>query len=272
MKIRVYALVGSSGTGKSYKALFIARLKNIDYIIDDGILISQNKKVGGFSAKKEATKLAAVKRAIFYYEEHREEMKRLLKQENPMSLLIIGTSNKMVNQIAENLEILPIEHIYQIEDVSTEEEIIKAKNSRKTEGKHVIPLPSVEVKKDFSGYFLDKFKILIRKKGAKHEIAEKTIVRPTFSYIGRYSISTRAIYQMMAFSLYDNPFISRFLKGKIIEEEDGIILICDISVINGENLIKLGKEIQVTILRIVEDMTGLNVKYVQVNIRNIKTL
>ncbi len=272
MKIKVYALVGSSGTGKSYKALNIARLKNIDYIIDDGILISQNKKVGGFSAKKETTKLAAVKRAIFYYDEHREEMKKLLKQENPSNILIIGTSNKMVNQIAGNLEILPIEHIYQIEDISTKEDIIKAKHSRKTEGKHVIPLPSVEVKKDFSGYFLDKLKVLIRKKGVGHEIAEKTIIRPTFSYIGKYTISTRAIYQMMAFSLYDNPSVSRFYKGKIIEENDGIVLICDIGVISGENLIKLGNEVQKTILRIVEDMTELNVKYVQINIKNIKLL
>ena len=38
-KMEVYAFVGSSGTGKSYRAQMVARKYNIRYIIDDGILI-----------------------------------------------------------------------------------------------------------------------------------------------------------------------------------------------------------------------------------------
>ena len=51
-----------------------------------------------------------------------------------------------------------------IEDVATENEMETALKIRKTEGKHVIPVPTVEVKSQFSGYFLNPLKIFIMKK------------------------------------------------------------------------------------------------------------
>lgn len=274
ISIKVYALVGSSGTGKSYKVLNIAKFKNIEYIIDDGILISKGKKLGGFSAKKETTKLAAVKRAIFFREENREEMKKLIKSEKPKSILIIGTSNKMVKQIADNLELGDIDYIYQIEDVSSEEEIKKAKDARLKEGKHIIPLPTVELKKDFSGYFMDKLRTFIRGHNKKTEIEEKTIIRPTFSYIGKYSISAKAIYQIMAFSLYGNPFVYQFIKGKIEEnnEDDGVTLNVDIIITNIENVVIIAKEVQKIVKQNIEEITGLHVNSINVNIKNINIL
>ena len=34
--MKVYALVGRSGTGKSHHSMWVARENNLDYIIDDG--------------------------------------------------------------------------------------------------------------------------------------------------------------------------------------------------------------------------------------------
>ena len=42
-KIKVYAFVGPSGTGKSYRAQMVASEYNIRYIIDDGLLIKDNE-------------------------------------------------------------------------------------------------------------------------------------------------------------------------------------------------------------------------------------
>lgn len=270
--MRVYALVGSSGTGKSYKALQLAKEKNIEYIIDDGILISKNKKIGGSSAKRESTKMSAVKRAIFHFDDHREAMIKHLEEENPESLLIIGTSNRMVQQIAEQLNIVPIYQIFQIEDVSSSKDIEMAKSTRRREGKHVIPLPTVEVKKDFSGYFMDRLRILITRRGHKNELTEKTIIRPTFSYIGKYSISLKAIYQIMAFSLNDVSYVNRFLKGRVIEYPDGIHISIDLSLNNKMKLTKAGPKIQLIVKDAIENMTGLNVKSIDVNIKNINVL
>jgi len=46
----VYALVGPSGTGKSHRALGVARQHQIKYIIDDGLLICGGTVVAGKSA------------------------------------------------------------------------------------------------------------------------------------------------------------------------------------------------------------------------------
>ena len=62
-KIKVYAFVGPSGTGKSYRAQMVASEKNINYIIDDGLLIKDNEVIAGESAKKAPTKIETVKHA-----------------------------------------------------------------------------------------------------------------------------------------------------------------------------------------------------------------
>ena len=51
--MKVYALVGKSGTGKSHHSMWVARENNIDYIIDDGLLVSDNQIIAGKSAKRE---------------------------------------------------------------------------------------------------------------------------------------------------------------------------------------------------------------------------
>ena len=56
-KIKVYAFVGPSGTGKSYRAQMVASEKNINFIIDDGLLIKDNEVIAGESAKKHQQKL-----------------------------------------------------------------------------------------------------------------------------------------------------------------------------------------------------------------------
>ena len=61
----VIALVGPSGTGKSHRALMVARQNKADAIIDDGILIKDNKIIAGHSAKREASKIMAIRRAVF---------------------------------------------------------------------------------------------------------------------------------------------------------------------------------------------------------------
>lgn len=70
-KIDVYAFVGPSGTGKSYRAQMVANEKNISFIIDDGLLIKDNEIIAGESAKKAPTKIETVKHALFLKDEER---------------------------------------------------------------------------------------------------------------------------------------------------------------------------------------------------------
>ena len=92
----VIALVGPSGTGKSHHALIVAHKHKADAIIDDGILIKDGKIVGGHSAKKEQSKIMAVRRAIFVLPGHAEEVQAAIKEAKPHRILILGTSENMV--------------------------------------------------------------------------------------------------------------------------------------------------------------------------------
>ncbi len=201
--MKVYALVGKSGTGKSHHSMWVARENNIDYIIDDGLLVSDNRILAGKSAKREPTRIASVRTAIFSDPNHSESVRRAIKENNIGSLLIIGTSDKMVKRIAETLEVGPIEKTLYIEDVSTAEERDIAREMRLKEGKHVIPVPTFEVKKQFSGYFIDPMVQLFSRKN-KTISEEKTVMRPTYSYLGDFKISPKAIVDIC------NYEISRF--------------------------------------------------------------
>jgi hypothetical protein len=135
----------------------------ITHIIDDGLLISENRVIAGKSAKKEATKIASIKRAIFDDNDHRKEVIKAIRAGKVDSLLILGTSDKMVNEIAQRLELPSIQKIIRITDISDEEEIAAATRSRQEKGKHVIPVPTFEIKKDFAGYLLDPLYIFRRR-------------------------------------------------------------------------------------------------------------
>ena len=145
--MEVVAFVGSSGTGKSHRALVVAHENKIECIIDDGILIHDNKIVAGFSAKKESSRLKAVRRAIFQDEVQVKSVREQLDKIKPNKLMIIGTSDNMVKKITKALGLQEPDRYIRIEDVATPKEIEKAQHARLKEGKHIIPVPTMELAK-----------------------------------------------------------------------------------------------------------------------------
>ena len=106
-RIKVFALVGESGTGKSFRAKLVAQKYEIEYIIDDGLLIRDNRILAGHSAKKEKTFMSAVRVALFDEKAHRDEVAKKLQVGRTKNILILGTSEKMVNKIAARLQLPP---------------------------------------------------------------------------------------------------------------------------------------------------------------------
>ena len=269
--MEVYALVGSSGTGKSFKALEFAYENDIEYIIDDGILIYKNKVLAGISAKQANTTIEAVKRAIFYNLEHRQEVREAIKKENIRKILIIGTSKKMVNQIVERLSIGRVCKFINIQDISTKYEIEIAKQARK-EGNHVIPVPAVEIKSMASGLSINSLKRLFRKGNNRNMVVlEKTIIRPTFSYIGKFYISADVIKQIIEYEVYNFGSIDRINKINIENCNNFMNIFVSIN-INDLETIKKIEDIQQTIKKSIEKMTLLNVQKIDINIHKIKKI
>ena len=259
-KTRVYAFVGPSGTGKCYRAQMVASANDIHHIIDDGILINENEVLAGTSAKKAPTKIETVKHALFIEKKEQDEMKKALKKYKPDSILILGTSDKMVEKIQENLGLPKIEKTIYINEVATEDEMEKARNMRVTQGKHVIPVPTFEIKKDFSGYILDPLQIFRSKgKGGNPYISEKSIIRPTFSYLGNFTISD-SVFRQIAEQIANNmPSVYEVTRTRVENYGDGISIYMEAIINYGNNIIDVMQELKNKTKKEIEKQTAMNV-------------
>ena len=269
-KIKVYAFVGPSGTGKSYRAQMVAGEKNTHFIIDDGLLIKDNEVIAGESAKKASTKVATVKHALFYEDDEKEAIIKALKKYKPESILILGTSDGMVKKIAENLGLPEISETTYINDVATEQEMETARRIRVTEGKHVIPVPTFQIKKDFSGYLLDPLQIFKSKgKGQKPYISEKSIIRPTFSYMGKFTISDLVFRQILEYLAVNTKAIHKILKARVDNYGDGVRLYIEVTIVYGYNVVEGLKNFKEKAKKEIEKLTAMNVVEIEVVAKNI---
>lgn len=269
-KIKVYAFVGPSGTGKSYRAQMVASERNINYIVDDGLLIKENEVIAGESAKKAPTKVGTVKHALFYEEEEREIIVKALKKYRPESILILGTSDGMVQKIAANLGLPEISETIYITDVATEQEMKTARRIRETEGKHVIPVPTFEIKKDFSGYLLDPLQIFKSKgKGQKPYVSEKSIIRPTFSYMGKFTISDVVFRQILEYLAIQTPAIYKVLKTRVENYGEGVKIYMEVSIVYGFNVKEGINAFKEKSKKEIEKLTAMNVVELDVVAKNI---
>ena len=272
-KIKVYAFVGPSGTGKSYRAQMVAGEYDIHYIIDDGLFIKDNEVVAGNSAKKAPTKIETVKHALFLTEEEKKEIRKAIKKYKPEGILILGTSDNMVKKIAENLGLPEVEKIIRIEEIATPEEMEDAKRIRRTEGKHVIPVPTFEIKKDFSGYILDPLQIFKSKgKGNEPYISEKSIIRPTFSYLGNFTISDTVFRQIIEYLASKTDFIYKIVKTRVDNMPEGPSIYMEVIVLFGFDLVTGLSSFKQKAKKEIEKLTTMNVQKINIVAKGIKIL
>ncbi len=267
--MQTVAFVGRSGTGKSHRADFVAGLLGADSFIDDGLLISGGKILAGTSAKREKTKIASVKHAIFLSVDLQNEIREAVEHFKPKCVMIIGTSDDMVDRIAHNLKFPKISRYIYIEDVATEEEIAQAQSARNKKGKHVIPIPTFEIREDFSGYLMHPMKFFSKKLGKVEETAEKTIVRPTYSYLGDYTISDNVLCAMIKHTLEKNPLVMKIGLISVVKNNAGISIQLSLVYKYGRNVVELSHSIMNEVGNMIEHYTSINVSCVNVNVKNV---
>lgn len=268
--MKVYGLVGKSGTGKSYQAMNLCKEMNIESIIDDGLFIYGNSILEGTSAKRQDTKVAAIKTALFTDEEHHKAVMDKVKAVSPESLLILGTSEKMIRRIVERLELPEPERIIQIEEITTDEERETARKQRHELGKHIIPVPTFQLKREFSGYFLDPMRMIRGWRGGKASVSEKTVVRPTYSYLGGYSISDKVIGDVVYYLGEKTEGVDSVTKVSIENNTDGIKITISLICSFGFRIVDVARELQRIVAKKVETMTAFHIKAVDIEIRGLK--
>ena len=267
----VIALVGPSGTGKSHRALQVAQQHHADAIIDDGILIKDGKILAGTSAKKEKNRIMAVRRAIFVLPGHADEVKAAIAEAKPHRLLVLGTSENMVQKIAKILKLPPIAQIIRIEDIASKTDMEKAQFYRLKEGKHIIPVPTIELKPHFSGYLIDPLQSFFKRSSTKRRrLGEKSIVRPIFSYFGKLVIDDSVIKSIVNKVVKAKTFISKISSIRVRhmkrgDEDQGLTISCEVTLTYGNHIPTLIAQTQQRVRDAVEYMTGMNVR--EINIR-----
>ena len=271
----VIALVGPSGTGKSHRALWVAQKNGADAIIDDGILIKDGKVIGGTSAKKEKNRIMAVRRAIFVLPGHASDVRRAIAESQPRRILILGTSENMVQKIAKALKIGSVSKIIRIEDIASKKDMELAQYHRLRRGEHIIPVPTIELKPHFSGYLIDPIKSLFKTSSSKRRrLGERSIVRPVFSYYGKLVIDDsviKSIVHIVAEKLEEVYRVGTTHVKHLVNGDDDLGIMVTIEVVFSyghaiaETMAALRKDLQVEI----ERMTGLVVHEIDILVKSL---
>ena len=270
--MEVVAFVGPSGTGKSHRAIGVAYDNKCDGVVDAGLLIKGTKILGGTSAKNEDNRIQAVKRAIFTDDEHARIVREALAKSNIRRLLIIATSDNMINKIVGRLGLdKPIKTVY-ISQIATKAEIKKARYSRLHDGKHIVPVPSVELKPHFTGYFADLPYNIFSKQRRQEKNADRSIVRPAFSFYGKLLIADSAIEDIINIIGKKSEGVEKITDLKVRRRSDNskdIVIYVEVVLYYGVKIFAVTRQLQAKIKEKVEYMTAMQVKNVNVSIRSL---
>jgi len=272
--VEIYALIGHSGTGKSHQAPVMARQYNIEYIIDDGLLIKGNDILAGRSAKRENTRYGAIKRALFKDPEHALQVKEKLSLEKPAKLLVISTSRKMADVITQNLELDHPTYYFTIEEISDPQSIQTALTVRSKENRHVIPLPTFAIKKEFPGYIINPlrsfFSLPQLPAGAP---LERSVIRPIYSPLGSFFIAEHVILEIIKYIAMQEPGVHKVLHVDVENGSSKVYLRLDIAIdlkkIPDGRIDRLLRDLQQTLKEEIEHSTGLYLDQVNVNAKKL---
>ena len=267
-KIEIFAFVGPAGTGKSHRATHVAKQNGIGVIIDDGLVISRGRILAGRSAKSEVNRLRAIKRAIFEYEDHREEVVRYLTKNPPAKLMILATSEGMINKIVKRLGLNQPSKIIKIEDISTPSEIEAALRERREKKQHVVPVAKAQVQQNFAGKLVSQIRGFFR--GRDKDESRNTIVKPLFSFNGKVTIEHDALVEMSKklLELGNHVRKIRELEIEIYDEKINMNIEIDLN-LGGKSALLIARALQKKILKGLSYLTGMEIRQVNIRVNEI---
>ena len=273
--MEVVAFVGPSGTGKSHRALSVAHDNKSEAIIDDGLLIKGTKILAGSSAKSEQNRIQAVKRAIFSDQDHVDEVKKAIADAQIEKLLVIGTSVNMALKICARLGLPKPVKFVKIQDIASKHESNRARQIRLKEGKHIVPVPTVELKPHLSGILVDLPHHLFSRKKKSKVSDEKSIVRPSFSYYGKLAISDYVVIDIVNIIVSKLRGVDRVTNIKVRRPSDpvkGMTIYIDLVLFYGASIFEVVNTLQHCVKDKVEMMTAMRVKEVNVDVKSLSVI
>ena len=149
------------------------------------------------------------------------------------------------------------------------------------EGEHVIPAPLGQLRRDFAGYFMDPIKQFIHKargnavdvdedqKATEDGPNDRTVVRPTFSYFGSFTISEQVIRDIIKIAAeeYESHLVvvDRMNNGK----QTNMSVTIDVMAVRDPESIDKCMDLQQDVYGALVNMTAFTIDSVNVRIRDI---
>ena len=135
-----------------------------------------------------------------------------------------------------------------------------------------MPVPTVELKPHFTGYFADLPYNLFSSKRREEKEADRSIVRPSFSFYGKLLIADSAIEDIINIIGEKLEGVERVTDIKVRRRSDnskGIVICVEVILYYGVQLFAVTRKMQAKIKEKVEYMTAMQVKNVNVSIRSL---
>jgi hypothetical protein len=267
-RIEVLAFVGAAGTGKSQRASQVARQNGIDFVIDDGLLVSKGQIMAGKSAKAEKNLVRAIRRALFEYAPHRLEVVAFLAAHVPCKVMVIATSNSMMEKIVAKLGLPQPKRIIDITEVASHEEINIALKERREKKQHVVPVSRTQIQRNFAGKLVSQLKDLFKSKDRQDET--RTVVKPPFSFDGRVTIEEEAILTMIRRLIVLGDHIHQVRELNLVPDGDilNVNLVVDVK-LGDKSALYLARLLQKKLSIGLSFFTGMEVKKVNISINEL---
>ena len=109
-------------------------------------------------------------------------------------------------------------------------------------------------------------------KGEKPYISEKSIIRPTFSYMGNFTISDSVFRQIAEYQAEKMPEIYKVLRTRVQNYGEGPMIDMEVSVVYGYNVAEGLMDFKKKIIKDIENLTAMNVVRLDVVAKNIVVL
>ena len=266
--INVLAFVGAAGTGKSQRASQVARSNGVDFVIDDGLVVSKGQIMAGRSAKSEKNLVRAIRRALFEDTSHWLEVTSFLASCAPCKVMVIATSDSMIEKIVEKLGLNHPERIIDITEVASSEEIHNALKERREKKQHVVPVSRTQIQRKFAGKLVSQLKDLFKSKDRQDDT--RTVVKPPFSFDGRVTIEEQAIVAMIRRLAVMGDHVHQVRELNLIPEGDvlNVNLVVDMK-LGDKNALYLARMLQKRLSVGLSFFTGMEVKKVNIRINEV---
>ena len=95
-------------------------------------------------------------------------------------------------------------------------------------------------------------------------MTEKSIIRPTFSYLGNYTISDNVLRSLIEYATRDLEGIYKIQRIKIDNYPDGLVIYIDVTLEYGFNLVDIMQKLKVKVKKDIDRLTAMNVLDIQI--------